>query len=450
MRLEFLGSFRNQLKTMRLEVLGVLVVSAIFSTSSFNFLVACRRSPGEQLMTQADGLMAVAADVNATTKHTSFQEVNGSRDQTLTAEIYYPQQLVRFAIFEGWIGHERLAWLALHIGLFLSIICSISYIAPALLDYVLFPKREKSDPTSKDSAQQGYRRDVIVKALTTKDNGYQRYDSTYNVIATPPKSKEEGAVPKADGEDASRQAGDVRGHQFLKTVPKQEIADDQKEEMKDTEKAEAAAENLKALKTGNAQEARQEAESNAQMKALMQAEETQRSAEWETAADLTAAQAAEEVATMNAYKRSKALQEVALAKHALTKNLADYSMVKKKALIPGGGTPEMEVAQKLAIWARGLGGIKAVCVEHYAEALELVPYTLAENAGMKSVEIVTKLRAAHVAGDKFAGINVKKCSISNMFDEKVVQPLLVSTNSIKMATETVRMILKIDDVVMTR
>jgi T-complex protein 1 subunit delta len=126
------------------------------------------------------------------------------------------------------------------------------------------------------------------------------------------------------------------------------------------------------------------------------------------------------------------------------------SLVKKKALIPGGGTPEMEVAQKLAIWARGLGGIKAVCVEHYAEALELVPYTLAENAGMKSVEIVTKLRAAHVAGDKFAGINVKKCCISNMFDEKVVQPLLVSTNSIKMATETVRMILKIDDVVMTR
>merc|ERR1712187_1041126 len=104
----------------------------------------------------------------------------------------------------------------------------------------------------------------------------------------------------------------------------------------------------------------------------------------------------------------------------------------------------------MGLCARRLGGIQAVCIEHYAEALELVPYTLAENAGMKSVEIVTRLRAAHVAGDKFAGINVKKGTISNMFDEKVVQPLLVSTNSIKMATETVRMILKIDDVVMTR
>lgn len=126
------------------------------------------------------------------------------------------------------------------------------------------------------------------------------------------------------------------------------------------------------------------------------------------------------------------------------------SLVKKKALIPGGGAPEMEVAVKLTQWARTLGGINAVCIEHYAEALELVPYTLAENAGMHAVEIVTKLRAAHAEGKKFAGINVKKGCISDIYEEKVVQPLLVSTSSFKMATETVRMILKIDDVVITR
>merc|ERR1712139_133132 len=96
------------------------------------------------------------------------------------------------------------------------------------------------------------------------------------------------------------------------------------------------------------------------------------------------------------------------------------SLVKKKALIPGGGAPEMEVSQKLMQWARTIGGINAVCIEHYAEALELVPYTLAENAGMQPVEIVTKLRAAHVNGEKFAGINVKKGEISNIFDEHVV------------------------------
>merc|ERR1712050_710181 len=104
------------------------------------------------------------------------------------------------------------------------------------------------------------------------------------------------------------------------------------------------------------------------------------------------------------------------------------SLIKKKFLIPGGGAPEMEVSQKLAAWSRTIGGINAVCIEHFAEALELVPYTLAENAGMQPVEIVTKLRAAHAAGDTFARINVKKGKISNIFDESVVQPLLVSTS----------------------
>lgn len=126
------------------------------------------------------------------------------------------------------------------------------------------------------------------------------------------------------------------------------------------------------------------------------------------------------------------------------------SLVKKKYLIPGGGAPEMEVSQKLLQYSRTVGGIEAVCIEHYAESLELVPYTLAENAGMQPVEIVTKLRAAHAQGDKYAGINVRKGCISNIFDEQVVQPLLVSLSSIKMATETVRMIMKIDDIVMTR
>merc|ERR1719343_1429355 len=126
------------------------------------------------------------------------------------------------------------------------------------------------------------------------------------------------------------------------------------------------------------------------------------------------------------------------------------SLVKKKALIPGGGAPEMEVSHNLLSYARTVGGINAVCIEAYAEALELVPYTLAENAGLNPVEIVTKLRAAHANGEKYAGINVRKGTVTNMGEEQVVQPLLVSTSSIAMATETVRMILKIDDVVMTR
>ncbi|CAE8587276.1 unnamed protein product [Polarella glacialis] len=126
------------------------------------------------------------------------------------------------------------------------------------------------------------------------------------------------------------------------------------------------------------------------------------------------------------------------------------SLVKKKALIAGGSAPEMEVSQKLAAWARTVGGVTAVCIEHYAEALELIPYTLAENAGMNAVEIVTELRAAHARGEKYAGINVKKRCVSNMLEDQVIQPLLVSVSALTMATESVRMILKIDDIVITR
>lgn len=124
--------------------------------------------------------------------------------------------------------------------------------------------------------------------------------------------------------------------------------------------------------------------------------------------------------------------------------------MKKKALIPGGSAPEMELSTKLKKWARGLGGVESICVEYYADALERVPYTLAENAGLNPIEIVTALRTAHVEGQKYAGINVKKGKISDMYEENVVQPLLVSISIIKMATETVRLILKIDDIVMTR
>merc|ERR1712151_955440 len=126
------------------------------------------------------------------------------------------------------------------------------------------------------------------------------------------------------------------------------------------------------------------------------------------------------------------------------------SLVKKKAMIAGGGAPEMEASLKLQQWARTVGGVNAVCIDHYAEALEIIPYTLAENAGLKAVDIVTKLRACHANGEKFAGINVKKGCISDIKEEQVVQPLLVSTSAINMATETVRMILKIDDIVITR
>lgn len=126
------------------------------------------------------------------------------------------------------------------------------------------------------------------------------------------------------------------------------------------------------------------------------------------------------------------------------------SIIKRKAMVPGGSAPETEIAVKLAELANKTQGFKSYCLKAFADALEVIPYTLAENAGLKPVEIVTELRNKHKNGDKFAGINVKKGIISNMFDEKVIQPSLVTISALKLATEVVRMILKIDDIVICR
>ncbi|TRY63604.1 hypothetical protein TCAL_02099 [Tigriopus californicus] len=125
-------------------------------------------------------------------------------------------------------------------------------------------------------------------------------------------------------------------------------------------------------------------------------------------------------------------------------------LVKKKFLIAGGGAPaETELYLKLTDYANTLIGADSYCFKAYAEALEVVPYTLAENAGLNPIATVTELRNRHALGETMSGINVRKGAITNILDENVVQPLLVSTSAINLASETVRSILKIDDIVNT-
>lgn len=126
------------------------------------------------------------------------------------------------------------------------------------------------------------------------------------------------------------------------------------------------------------------------------------------------------------------------------------AIVKKRALIVGGGAPETEIAVQLTDWAATLTGTDAVCVRAFAEAMEVIPYTLAENAGLSPIHIVTELRKAHAEGCPTAGLNVRAGRISDLAEEDVRQPLLVSTSAIALATETVRMILKVDDIVPCR
>ena len=105
---------------------------------------------------------------------------------------------------------------------------------------------------------------------------------------------------------------------------------------------------------------------------------------------------------------------------------------------------------KLHEIANEVKGLKSYCVKAFAEALEVIPFTLAENAGLNPISIVTELRNKHQLGEKNHGINVKKGAITNMLTENVIQPSLVSSSVLKLATEVVRLILKIDDIVICR
>lgn len=126
------------------------------------------------------------------------------------------------------------------------------------------------------------------------------------------------------------------------------------------------------------------------------------------------------------------------------------SIVHEQYLVPGGGAPETEVSVMLSKAAKTMTGMEAYCVEAYAEALNVIAYTLAENAGLSPVEIVTELRRRHAAGESGAGINVVKGAVTNISDENVVMPLLVFSSALSLATECVRQLLKIDDIVLVR
>jgi T-complex protein 1 subunit delta len=126
------------------------------------------------------------------------------------------------------------------------------------------------------------------------------------------------------------------------------------------------------------------------------------------------------------------------------------SIIQQRALTAGGGAAEAEIALRLQEHALSLTGKDAYCFAAYAEAISVIPYTLAENAGMKPIAVVTELRAQHAAGQAAMGINVKKCIVSDMLTLNVVQPLLVTTSAIRLATETVAMIMKIDDLIVVQ
>jgi chaperonin GroEL (HSP60 family) len=122
-------------------------------------------------------------------------------------------------------------------------------------------------------------------------------------------------------------------------------------------------------------------------------------------------------------------------------------VVQEPKIVYGGGAPEMEIARRLKEYADKVPGREALAVQRYAEALEAVPTTLSENAGLDPIDTISELRAHHEKGQLWAGVDVHGGEVKDMKKLEVLEPLAVKKQIIKSATEAASMILKIDDVI---
>ncbi|MBX8635783.1 MAG: TCP-1/cpn60 chaperonin family protein [Thermoplasmata archaeon] len=116
----------------------------------------------------------------------------------------------------------------------------------------------------------------------------------------------------------------------------------------------------------------------------------------------------------------------------------------------GGGAMATELALKLGDYATSVGGREQIAIEAYAEAFEVVPTTLAENAGLDPIDILIDIRKAHKNGQVSAGVNVITGKVGDMKREKVIEPIRVGRQAIHSATDAAVMILKIDDVIASK
>ncbi|MCP3682572.1 MAG: thermosome subunit [bacterium] len=116
-------------------------------------------------------------------------------------------------------------------------------------------------------------------------------------------------------------------------------------------------------------------------------------------------------------------------------------------VVGGAGAPEIELSKGLRTYADSLSGREQLAVNAFAEALEIIPRTLAENAGIDPIDLMTELKASHDKGNKWAGINVFTGKVVDSWKNGVLEPLKIKTQAVSSASEVAVMILRIDDVI---
>jgi len=122
-------------------------------------------------------------------------------------------------------------------------------------------------------------------------------------------------------------------------------------------------------------------------------------------------------------------------------------VIETPAIVAGGGAPEAYVASVLKDWSDSFEGREQLAIKKFAESLEVIPLTIAENAGMDPIDTMVSLRSKQSQGQKWTGINARQTKIDNMLSLNIVEPLVVKEQIIKSATEAATMILRIDDVI---
>jgi len=139
----------------------------------------------------------------------------------------------------------------------------------------------------------------------------------------------------------------------------------------------------------------------------------------------------------------------------LERALHDALSVVKVALedgkmTPGGGAASIAISMALREYAPSVGGREQMAIEAFADAIEIVPKTLSENAGLDPIDMMLEIRNAHSKGQKNAGINVLKGKVDDMIKQKVIEPLRISLQEVFAASEAATMILRIDDVIASK
>jgi len=122
-------------------------------------------------------------------------------------------------------------------------------------------------------------------------------------------------------------------------------------------------------------------------------------------------------------------------------------VIEKPAVVAGGGAPEEYLSSHLKDWADRFEGREQLAIKKYAEALEIIPLTIAENAGMDPINTMVTLRAKQSQGKKWTGIDARNTRVADMYTLDIIEPAAVKEQIIKSATEAACMILRIDDVI---